>query len=187
MLYCSIVWSNTLTQNINKLQSIQNFASKIIMNSRKFDQVTPLLRQLNQLPVKKLLYYRDCVLTYKCLNGLAPKIFTKRSSIHVRHTRNRDLLYIPLYNTATGQRTFACRETGIWNNLDKDLKTKETSTFREQLLFKNLWIKKTSEIWQNYLAVKLCYDTEPDTTCDKNNMTFKLNRRCIIHSLLYPH
>ena len=33
MLYCSTVWSRTLTQNINKLQSIQNFASKIVMNS----------------------------------------------------------------------------------------------------------------------------------------------------------
>ena len=48
MLYCSTVWSNTSTQNINKLQSIQNFASKIITNSRKFDHVTPLLHQLNR-------------------------------------------------------------------------------------------------------------------------------------------
>ena len=28
MLYCSTVWSNTSTQNINKLQSIQNIACK---------------------------------------------------------------------------------------------------------------------------------------------------------------
>ena len=55
MLYCSTVWSNTSTQNINKLQSIQNFASKIVTNSRKFDHVTPLLRHLNWLPVKQLL------------------------------------------------------------------------------------------------------------------------------------
>ena len=41
MLYCSTVWSNTSTQNINKLQSIQNFASRIVTNSRKFDHVTP--------------------------------------------------------------------------------------------------------------------------------------------------
>ena len=38
MLYCSSVWSNTTLQNINRLQSIQNFASKIVTNSRKFDQ-----------------------------------------------------------------------------------------------------------------------------------------------------
>ena len=71
MLYSSTVWSNTSTQNINKLQPIQKFASKIVMNSRKFDHVTPLLYQLKWLPVKQLLYYRDAVLTYKCFNGFA--------------------------------------------------------------------------------------------------------------------
>ena len=55
MLYCSTVWSNTSTQNINKLQSNQNFTSKIVTNSRKFDHVTPLLRHLQWLPVNQLL------------------------------------------------------------------------------------------------------------------------------------
>ena len=126
MLYCSTVWSNTSTQNINKLRSIQNFASKIVTNSRKFDHVTPLHRQLTWLPVKQLLYYRDSVLTYKCFKGLARKHlvdkFTKRSSIKARHNRKRDLLHITLYRTATGQRTFAYRGTSIWNNLDNDIK-----------------------------------------------------------------
>ena len=77
--------------------------------------MTPLLRQLNWLPVKQLLYYSDAVLTYKCFNVLAPKYradkFTERSRVHSRHTRKRDLLHIPLYRTATGQRTFAYRGT----------------------------------------------------------------------------
>ena len=58
-------------------------------------------------------------------NGLAPKYlvdkFTKRSSIHTRHTRNRDLFHILLYRTATGQRTFAFTGTSIWNNVDNDI------------------------------------------------------------------
>ena len=74
--------------------------------SRKFDHVTPLLRQLNWLPVKQLLYCRNAVLTYKCFNGLAPKYvvdkFTKRSSIHARRPPKRGLLHIPLYRTTTG-------------------------------------------------------------------------------------
>ena len=126
MLYCSTVWSNNSTQNINKLRSIQNFASKIVTNSRKFYDVTPLHRQLTWFPVKQLLYYRDSVLTYKCFKGLAPKHlvdkFTKRSSINARHNRKRDLLHITLYRTATSQRTFAYRGTSIWNNLDIDIK-----------------------------------------------------------------
>ena len=67
----------------------------------------------------------DSLLTYKCFKGLAPKYlvdkFTRCSSIHVPHTRKRDLLDIPLYRTATGQRTFAYRGTSIWNNLDNDI------------------------------------------------------------------
>ena len=74
----------------------------------------------------QLLYYRDSVLTYKCFKGLAPKHLVekliKRSSIHARHTRKRDLLHIPLYRTASNQRTFAYRGTSIWNNLDNDIK-----------------------------------------------------------------
>ena len=66
------------------------------------------------------------MLTDKCFNGLTPKYlvhkFTKRFSIHTRHTRNRDLFHIPLHRTATGQRTFAYRGTSIWNNLDNDIK-----------------------------------------------------------------
>ena len=101
MLYCSTVWSNTSTQNINKLQSIQNFVRKIVTSSRKFDHVTPLLRQLKWLPVKQLLYYRDSVLTYKCFKGLAPKQLvdklTKRSSTHASHTRKERMILLKFY------------------------------------------------------------------------------------------
>lgn len=126
MLYCSSVWSNTTLQNINRLQSIQNFVSKIVTNSRKFEYVTPLLHELNWLPVKEQLFYRDSVLIFKCQNGLAPQYltskFTKRSNIHTRNTRTRNSLQIPLYRMATGQRTFSYRGANIWNNLHKELR-----------------------------------------------------------------
>ena len=126
MLYYSSVWSNTTLQNINRLQSIQNFASKIVTNSRKFDHVTPLLRELNWLPVKEQLFYRDSVLTFKCQNDLAPQYltskFTKRSNIHTRNTRTRNSLQIPLYRTAIGQHTFSYRGANIWNNLHNELR-----------------------------------------------------------------
>ena len=82
------MWSITSAGNVSKLQSIQNFASQIITNSKKFDHVTPL-------PVKQLLLYKDAVITNKCLNDLAPQYlsdkFIKRSGIHARYTRERDI------------------------------------------------------------------------------------------------
>jgi hypothetical protein len=49
LLYCSTVWSNTTCTNIKKLQSIQNFACKIITGSKKYDHVSPLLQDLEWL------------------------------------------------------------------------------------------------------------------------------------------
>ena len=121
MLYCFTVWSITSAGNVSKLQSIQNFASQIITNSKKFDHVTPLLRQLNWLPVEQLQLYKNVIMTYKCLNDLAPQYlsdkFIKRSSIHARYTRKRDSFQIPICKTATGQRTFTYRATSLWNSL----------------------------------------------------------------------
>jgi hypothetical protein len=138
ILYCSSVWSNTSATNVKKVQSIQNFACKIITKSRKYDHVTPLLRKLNWLPVDKLLYFRDAVLMYKCVNNLAPDYLCnkliKRSSIHNRSTRTCDSLQIPLFKTAAGQRTFAFRALHIWNNLEKNLKDSSSlKTFKAAL------------------------------------------------------
>ena len=144
MLYCSSVWSNTTLQNINKLQSIQNFASKILTNFRKFDHVTPLLRELNWLPVKEQLIYRDFVLIFKYQNDLAPQYltskFTKRSNIHTRNTRMRNSLQIPLYRTAIGQRTFSYRGANTWNNLHNELRQSASlASFKRAVKDTLLW------------------------------------------------
>ncbi len=97
LLYCSTLWSNTSSNNINKLQSI-NFSCRVISGVEKFDHITPALRELNWLPVEKLLFEGETV-TYKCFNGIAPDYqvdkFIKRSDIHDRSTRNHDLLDTP--------------------------------------------------------------------------------------------
>lgn len=46
LYYCSPVWSNTSKKNISKLQKVQNFACRIITGKRKFDHITPVLREL---------------------------------------------------------------------------------------------------------------------------------------------
>ena len=75
--------SATSAGNISNCQSIQNFASKIVTNSKKFDLVTPLLRQLNWLPVKRLLTYKDTVMTCKCLRDILKYIWTKVTYLFV--------------------------------------------------------------------------------------------------------
>ena len=100
LFYCSSVWSNAATTLLLKLQAVQNFAARIISNTRKFDHVTPVLQGLRWLPVKSQLHYRDAVLAFKCMNGQAApylsSLFVKRVEISGRETRSSQLLNIPL-------------------------------------------------------------------------------------------
>ena len=52
IFYCSSIWSNTSATNINKLQAIQNFAVRIVTNSRKFDHNTSILKELRWMPIR---------------------------------------------------------------------------------------------------------------------------------------
>ena len=110
MIYCSSVWANTSTTNISKLQAVQNCAACIVTNSRKFDHISPILTQLRWIPVKDHLFYRDALLTFKCINGMAPtnlnSKFIERGTINGRSTRNLHQLNIARFKTATGQRSF---------------------------------------------------------------------------------
>ena len=94
LFYCSSVWSNTSKKNIDRLQKVQNFAARVVTDTRKFDHITPVLTQLNWLSVTNTLDFKDAIMTYKCLNGLAPTYllerFKKRSQLYNSNTRGKD-------------------------------------------------------------------------------------------------
>ena len=84
-----------MDSNINRLQAIQDrFAARIVTRSRKFDHITPILKQLCWMLVKDHLFYRDALLAFKGMNayGMAPTNFNSRfiktGTISGRSTRN---------------------------------------------------------------------------------------------------
>ena len=126
LYYCSTIWSNTSKKNIAKLQKVQNFAARIVSGKKKFDHITPSLIQLKWLPVSYMLRFRDTVMAFKCIRGMAPpylcRMFETRSQIHNLNTRTNGKLDVPLYRTMTGQRSFSYRAVSIWNSLPELLK-----------------------------------------------------------------
>ena len=138
LYYCSTVWSNTSSSNIKKLQAVHNFACRIIANGKKFDHITPILKNIGWLPVKEHLLFKDLVMIYKCINSLAPTylcdLFLKRKELNNRATRNNEALHIPLFSTTTGQRSFRYRVVGLWNSLDNELKKLPLATFKIKLI-----------------------------------------------------
>ena len=66
-----------------------------------------------------MLKYTVGILTSKCVNGLAPRYhcsrFVTRATVHDRNTRNKNILDIPGYKSAAGQRSFLYRSVTMWN------------------------------------------------------------------------
>ena len=124
LYYCSPVWSNTSKKDISKLQKVQNFACKIITGKRKFDHVTPVLRELRWLSVTSFLKYTLGVLAFKCVKGLAPSYLCHktRACVHDCNTRYKNNLNISAYKSASGQRTFLYRAMSFWNSLPREIR-----------------------------------------------------------------
>ena len=84
------------------------------------------------LPVATQLYFRNAIMAFKCLTSCVPEYlssqFIKRGDISGRTTRNSQMLNIPLFKTASGQRTFYYRIVSIWNSMDCSLKTLESKS-----------------------------------------------------------
>ena len=93
--------------------------------AKKYDHVTPLLKSLSWLPVKDQLYYRQAIMAFKCMTGHAHEYLTyqfiTREQVSERTTRSSQKLNIPLFRTASGQRTFYYRTVKLWNNLESFL------------------------------------------------------------------
>ena len=113
-------------RNIKKLQMVQNFAARIISGVGKYDHVTPTLKELRWIPVEKQLYYRDAVLAFKCMNGLAPEylcsLFITREAVSRRSTKQSGQLNLPFFASTTGQKSFKNRIAKRWNELPPDIK-----------------------------------------------------------------
>jgi hypothetical protein len=105
LYYCSSVWASTSETNIGKLQCVQNFAARIVTGTKKFEHITPILKDLKWLPVAMKLYIRDAIMTFKCVNDLAPSYLcgklNKRQQISGRITRQSNDFQIPKCRTAT--------------------------------------------------------------------------------------
>ena len=136
LLYCSSVWAGATKKNIERLQKVQNFAARIVTGTRKFEHITPYLKDLRWLPVAMQLEVRDTIMTYKSLNGLTLRnFFTTRSEIYEGNTRNKDKLHVPLCRTTTGQRSFKYRGTSLWNSLPKEIRNiSSLDSFKKQIM-----------------------------------------------------
>jgi len=50
---------------LKKIQAVQNAAARVVTGARKFDHITPMLRDLHWLPVRQRIKYKLAITVYK--------------------------------------------------------------------------------------------------------------------------
>jgi len=127
--YCNSLLYGVSNSLPAKLQTVQNAAARVITGSRKFDHITPVLRDLHWLSARQRITFKLAMMVYKCLHGLAPSyladvcVCTPVSSVVGRwqlRSAKSGTLVVPGTRTTIGP--------AIWNRLPVELRTSSLST-----------------------------------------------------------
>ncbi len=107
---------------INKLQMVQNAATRVLTRTRKYDHISPVLSTLHWLPMKHRIDFKILLITYKALNNLAPQYLSELllhySLPRPQCSQNSGHLIIPRISKSTAAgRSFFYLAPKLWNNL----------------------------------------------------------------------
>ena len=137
--YCNALYTGITDHNLHLLQLVQNYAAKLVLNKRKFDRATPLLRKLHWLPIKFRIDYKALLICYKAQNFLTPEYIRLLFTPYSRQSNLRDLfpnsLVEPKYKLKSmGRRAFSVYTPRIWNVLPLEIRDSQSlPVFKKRL------------------------------------------------------
>ena len=118
---------------------VQNRSARLITYARKSDHITPILKELHWLPVKSRIEYKVLLLTYKCLNNMAPDYLSNMLEEYkpprpLRSSAGNTLCVPKTRTKGYGDRAFSVSAPRLWNALPMDIRSSRTlRKFRTQL------------------------------------------------------
>ena len=73
--YCNSLLYGVPACKLEQLQRVQNIAARVVTLTRcsPENHITPVLKSLHWLPIKIRIDFKILLLTYKCVNSIAPK------------------------------------------------------------------------------------------------------------------
>jgi len=140
--YGSVTLAGLPKQLMDRLQSVQNAAARLIFKTCRQDHIQPLLRRLRWLQMPECVSFRLAVLVYCCLHGSAPGYLASdlQRVSHLNACRRlRSLTTSALVASHTvrftiGDRIFPVTAASVWNSLSESVRSSPSlQVFRSRL------------------------------------------------------
>jgi len=127
--YCNSLLIDLPLTHVQRLQSVQNAAARLIFNLRRCDHITDALIGLHWLGMPERITFKVATLTYRALHGSAPPYLASSFTCvadmpHRRRLRSAstEQLDVPTYRRSTiGGRAFPVAGAKVWNSLSSDV------------------------------------------------------------------
>jgi len=110
------------------LQSVLHSAERLIVRKRKFECITPTLRDdLHWLPVRERIVFKLCMIIFKCrhqtaLQELCVPVTASTSRQHLRSAACGDLLVLACRTFSFGPFSFAACAPKLWNSVPPSIR-----------------------------------------------------------------
>ena len=114
----------------------------LVSCTRKYDRITPFLKELHWLPVKQRILFKILLFTYKALKAPAPQYISdflvQYKPARALRSSDKKLLQVPHFKLKTyGGRSFSYIAPYLWNQLPDAIRQAPSfATFKSNLKLK---------------------------------------------------
>ena len=136
--YCNALYIHLPRYLLNRLQSVLNYAARVITKCSRDDSISAVCRSLHWLPISERIVFKVNVLVYKALHKSAPSYMSDMIKQHnprrSLRSSNHNRLVVPKTNLKYGERAFSVAGPKEWNKLPEHIKNAGSLlTFRKLL------------------------------------------------------
>ena len=129
------------SKDLDRLQSLQHKAAKLIFYAARLDSPTPLMHNLHWLPVRDRIKFKLCLYIFKCLHESAPSYLTELLSYRTRSSgpitrssMDTSLLNTHISKNRSGDKSFYSAGPALWNCLPRTIReATSVATFKKSL------------------------------------------------------
>ena len=147
--YGNALLYGTKSKDLDRLQSLQHKAIKLIFSANRFESPAPLMNTLHWLPIRERINLKICIYVFKCIHGNAPKYLSDFISHRLRpvtgpiarSSNDSTLIVAHVGRNCIGDKSFYVTAPRLWNALPRNIREAKSLTVFKKMLKSHLYPK----------------------------------------------